>query len=392
VARKKFGTVDFEGVGAEATGFYDGPPPRAGSYVGKVKRILDTVIKSGDHKGEPRLEVIVEITGPKTAKNIEGESAIGAGVFTGLNLTEQGAGYVNQFLHALAKAKTPAAKTKIEKEFWGKGKYDGIVTDDDDLVTKIGKSLVIEGNEIGFTTKLRTYEGEKRADISRFMIADSSKVGKDVDDDEDDEDDEDIESEEDDDDEEEDDEDDVEDDDEEDGDERQAELEGLNITALRKEAKALDIDTKGLDKEDLVEAILEAEAESDDEEDDVDDDDEDEDDDDERRDELADLSLADLKKVAKKVGLKLADYKGKSAEEIIDLIVDAESEEEDEDEEDDVDDEDGEALNERKAELDDMALPDLRKEAKKVGIEAADYRGLKKPELIALIIENDPPF
>lgn len=64
--------------------------------------------------------------------------------------------------------------------------------------------------------------------------------------------------------------------DEEGDDERAEELEGLSLPALRKEAKALDIDTTGLKKAELIEAILEAEeeAEEDDEdEDDLDDED-----------------------------------------------------------------------------------------------------------------------
>ena len=67
--------------------------------------------------------------------------------------------------------------------------------------------------------------------------------------------------------------------DEEGDDERAEELEGLGLPALRKEAKALDIDTTGLKKAELIEAILEAEAEADEDDEDEDDlDDEDLDD------------------------------------------------------------------------------------------------------------------
>lgn len=84
----------------------------------------------------------------------------------------------------------------------------------------------------------------------RSIIDDDDLPGEDADDEEYDEDDE---------------------EDEEGDDERAEELEGLGLPALRKEAKALDIDTTGLKKAELIEAILEAEAE-------VDEDDEDEDD------------------------------------------------------------------------------------------------------------------
>lgn len=59
--------------------------------------------------------------------------------------------------------------------------------------------------------------------------------------------------------------------DEDEGDERAEELEGLSLPALRKEAKGLGIDTAGLKKAELIEAILEAEAEADEDEDDLDD-------------------------------------------------------------------------------------------------------------------------
>lgn len=61
-----------------------------------------------------------------------------------------------------------------------------------------------------------------------------------------------------------------------DEDDRAEELEGLTLAQLRKEAKGLEIDTAGLKKADLIEAILEAEEEAD--EDDEDEDDLDEDD------------------------------------------------------------------------------------------------------------------
>lgn len=56
-------------------------------------------------------------------------------------------------------------------------------------------------------------------------------------------------------------------------DERAEELEALTLPQLRKEAKGLDIDTTGLKKPELIEAILEAEAEADEDEDDLDDED-----------------------------------------------------------------------------------------------------------------------
>lgn len=62
-------------------------------------------------------------------------------------------------------------------------------------------------------------------------------------------------------------------------DERAEELEGMTLPQLRKEAKSLGIDTAGLKKDDLIEAILEAEDEAEEDED-IDDEDEDLDDED----------------------------------------------------------------------------------------------------------------
>lgn len=333
--RKKFGSKDFKGEGAEPEGGnYDNTPPKPGTYQGKLKGLKVTEIQTGPNAGADRLRVLVEITGPKGAKNINGGSAVGTGVFSGLNITEQGAGYVNQFLHAVAGAKSAADKKAIEKAFWGVGKYDGCAMDEDGEVEKIGKALFIGSpageRPIGIVTTVRpNKDGEKMADISRFLAPKAADDDDDVDEDDDEED---IEE--------------PEEDDEEDEEE---------------------------DEED-----------EDEEEDDESEDEEDEEDseDDERLEELNGLSLVKLKAEAKKAGMSAADIKGLDKEDLIEAIIDAESEDEDEDD----------GTDERRAELDELSLIKLKAEAKKVGLLAADIKGLSKDDLIEAIMENDVPF
>jgi len=120
------------------------------------------------------------------------------------------------------------------------------------------------------------------------------------------------------------DDDDIEEDDddiEEDEDERAAELAEMSLADLRKEGKELEIDTKGLKKDALVAVIIEAEDDGDEDEDE---DDEEEDDDAERREELDEMSLPDLKTVAK--GLKVKTV-GKKKPDLVEAILEAEASE-----------------------------------------------------------------
>lgn len=114
---------------------------------------------------------------------------------------------------------------------------------------------------------------------------------------------------------------------------------------------------------------------------------------DERAEELAALSLVKLKAEAKKAGLTLADYKGKSDTEIIDLILGVEfpedADEEDEEEPEDEDEEEGfdaEALQE---ELEKLTLVKLKARAKAdYSATLADLKGLDKEEVIEWILDK----
>jgi hypothetical protein len=184
-----------------------------------------------------------------------------------------------------------------------------------------------------------------------------------------------------------------EDEDDEEGadDERLAELMKKRITTLRKEALALGFDDDEVaeaDKETLVESIMEAEKEeggSDDEDEEPEDDDADEDEADEDeegdydRDELEELTLPALKKMAKEAGFSTADLKGLDKDAIIDALMG-----EDEEADDDEEDEDEEGWYEED-ELAEMSLADLKKICKDNEIPVK--RGAKQDDLIEAILE-----
>lgn len=157
-------------VGNEDAGgtFYDGPIPAKGTYTGKLKIVKVQEIKNGANAGKPRLQILAEITGPKNAKNIKGGSCIGAGVWGGANVTDQGVPFVNQFLNALTNG-SEAQKVAIQKAFWEKS----VPTDDEGNIEKIGRWLINSPNgelPVAFTVKHSTYNGELQAQIGRWLV------------------------------------------------------------------------------------------------------------------------------------------------------------------------------------------------------------------------------
>lgn len=167
----KFG---INGEGVEGGGnFYDGPPPPAGTYTGKLKRLELTKTSGGPNaklpKGTPMMRILVEITGPKSAKKYHG-----AGLFRQIPIAESTAGFVNQFLAAITDGSETAVK-RIQKVFWGEGPF---INDEGHFVkigtTKIGSP---EGErEVVIQTKLRKYEGETKAEIARFLTKQSDEA------------------------------------------------------------------------------------------------------------------------------------------------------------------------------------------------------------------------
>lgn len=195
---------------------------------------------------------------------------------------------------------------------------------------------------------------------------------------------------------------DVDDDDEEDGEveplDRET-VEALAIKDLRTLAKEYGVDATK--KADILEALEEFyedddEDEDDDEADEDDEDDEDDDDDEEGeeldRDDLEEMSLKELRVLAKENGHTAADYKGMDQDAIIDLIMgeDDEDEDGDEDDDEDEDDEDVEELDEDA--LNDMTQKDLLALAKEIEVKVP--AALKKnskanhKKLVALILDS----
>ncbi len=141
--------------------WYDGPPPTPGIYAGTVKKMLLTKVKGGEKDGELRIMVVCEINDGKFK---------GAGVSKWLQITEQGAPWLNQFLRSLTDGSDAQFKG-IREAFWDIGYA---VDDADDKgrlpIVRIGKKTNPIGLPTMFSTKLRPgTDGVTRAEIVRFI-------------------------------------------------------------------------------------------------------------------------------------------------------------------------------------------------------------------------------
>ena len=164
----------FDGTGAKPEGsFYDGPPPPPSTYRGTVKRMALAKIGSGDNKGADRIALVVEIS--------EGKYK-GAGILHSLNLTQQGKGWVNQFLDSLTDG-SDVQKNALQKMFWQKG-YDV-----EEKPGKLGQEFIVIGKNFkpigkntAFVTKMGAdNEGNPRAEIARFVtpVAEEPEIEED---------------------------------------------------------------------------------------------------------------------------------------------------------------------------------------------------------------------
>lgn len=105
-----------------------------------------------------------------------------------------------------------------------------------------------------------------------------------------------------------------------------------------------------------------------------------------REEELDSLDLPALKKAAKAAGLTLADYRGKDAKALVTLILDKEFPSDEEGEEGEG--EEGLDLEALEEQLEDMDLKQLKAKAKEFGAKVADIKGLDEEELIDWIMEK----
>ena len=142
--------------------YYDGPPPVPGVYQGKIKQLALATIATGANAGGQRLHLVVEIT--------EGKYK-GAGLVHSLNLTNQGAPYVNQFLRSLTDG-SEAQYNAIREAFWHVGYSVGDENQKGRLpILKIGKKTDPIGMTTTFVTRMRPgNDGTERAVIARFVI------------------------------------------------------------------------------------------------------------------------------------------------------------------------------------------------------------------------------
>jgi hypothetical protein len=158
------------------TGFetYDGPPPTAGLYKGKVKKLLLQQVESGEKKGEQRILVICDITVGKFK---------GAGVAKWLQLTKQGSPWVNQFLRALTDG-SDAAFADMRAGFKKGYACEGPDSKKRYSIEKFANKFVPIGKDINFFVTQRTIEGGERdgelvAQIARFVTPVNGTVSDD---------------------------------------------------------------------------------------------------------------------------------------------------------------------------------------------------------------------
>ena len=146
----------------EDSGFYQGPPPPAGTYRGVVKKMGLAEIKSGANQGQNRIALLLEISDGKFK---------GAGVMHSLNLTSQSAWAVNQFLDALTDGSDRQRKG-LRELFWQKG-FDVANEPDGKMgqqFISIGGKFKPIGKPVAFVTKIDSYNDQPKAAIDRFVV------------------------------------------------------------------------------------------------------------------------------------------------------------------------------------------------------------------------------
>lgn len=148
------------GVGqdiAEGREDWKGPLPPKGSYPAKLRLVKVKQIKG---KTDNRLQIMVILN--------TGDEYDGCPVFGGVNLTEQGIPYVNQFLAALTDGSDSQIEA-IEKAF-----YAGFVVDEKkENVIKIGsKKINSPEGELPIVISLghSNWEGQTRPKINSFLL------------------------------------------------------------------------------------------------------------------------------------------------------------------------------------------------------------------------------
>jgi len=142
------------------------PKPPPGLYKGTVQSISLGVIKGGkeENVGQDRFSLMLEITDGKYA---------GARILHSLNMTKQGAPYVNDFLFSLTDGSDEEKATVID-DLWKKKRM--LISESPDRwgnypVIRIGKYIFSKGVTTHFETVDGTdNKGAERAEIKRFVL------------------------------------------------------------------------------------------------------------------------------------------------------------------------------------------------------------------------------
>lgn len=145
-------------------GFYVGDAPPKGIYTCDVKQFKVGANKNDDHM----LKVLLEVheKGAKSKYN-------GYGIWQNLNVTDQGAPYINNLLDALG------VKRAL---FWS----GSVVVDDEKPpnVMKIGPRKVV-GLQVRVATKTGNWNGDDRLEVVRYLVGEDEETAPDDDDAED---------------------------------------------------------------------------------------------------------------------------------------------------------------------------------------------------------------
>lgn len=163
-------TFDFDGSDEEFD-FYSGPPPVAGLYHGYVKDMSLGVISAETvNKGKKRINMTLVIDDGKYK---------GAPIYHNLNVTKDGAKFVNGFLDALTDG-SPEHVKAARAAFW-KGKL--IINEKPDQrgnheVLRLGSKVIAKGDlKCWFMTKIAPdNNGVDRARIARFVVEQNSET------------------------------------------------------------------------------------------------------------------------------------------------------------------------------------------------------------------------
>lgn len=144
----------------EVSGFYDGPPPPAGTYTCEVTRMGLGKIQSGENEGKQKIVVAVQIKQGKYK---------GAGSVTGFPLLKQNAWSLNQFLMSMTDG-SEKQKAGIRKVFWTKG----FKCEDEAANEKLGRQIQFIGSSkfvpIGKTVHCVLKPNGDRTEIEKFLI------------------------------------------------------------------------------------------------------------------------------------------------------------------------------------------------------------------------------